>query len=493
MFLAIKSGGIRFTDFHVGSSICTASRAALLTVYTHALQSIYILIANTQFSSLFLQGRIGIRTGILTNFDPESQYGLPLNETTIAEMLKTADYDTAMMGKWHLGTTKDYFPTARGFDYALTVPFSLDMGCVDPCGDPALQMPLTHPDPQDRCAFNNSSLNARETIGVPLMENGVVVEQPTNMCQLTDKYIAAAERFITQPHNGNPFFLYVPWSQVHVPHAHNPRFTGVSKKGMFGDVLAEMDDAVGRILAALDDAGVRNNTLIFLTGDNGPWASKCDLAGSSGPYTGDWLKGNGGGSTQKMTVWEGGHRVVGVFNWPGQIPAGQVSHELATTFDILPTFAGLSGAQKPANRQFDGIDLMPLLTGSKHAKGHDVLFHPNTRLQGATPAIVDVGAIRWKNYKVFHYVGGTSSCGEKGMNFTDITTDPLVFDLAKDPAESTPLVNGSERDNVLSQIDKLLQEVFIIIYLYIHIITRSNQFNKLIQPESLLYYSQKLE
>lgn len=230
---ALAHGGMMMSDLHAGASVCTPSRAALLT------------------------GRLGLRTGVTHNFSPSSIAGLPTNETTFAEMLKTVGYRTGMLGKWHLGTTKGFHPYYRGFDFVLTVPYSIDMGCSDVCGQPSLGMPVNLPQ-QQRCGFDpGAQLKKKGDPAVPLYQQDTIIDQPTDLCELSDRYVSAAEAFIRSPGiprqgvtssadmQQEPFLLYVPLSQVHVPHAHAPRFTNVSTRGVFGDTLAEADATVG--------------------------------------------------------------------------------------------------------------------------------------------------------------------------------------------------------------------------------------------------------
>ena len=255
-----------------------------------------------------------------------------------------------------------------------------------------------------------------------------IVQQPFNPFQLTEQYTSRALSIIRSHAANNassdPFFLYMAYSHMHSPMAYAARFSNSSTRSgaqrIFGNTLAELDDSVGRILQALDATGLRENTLVFLTSDNGPadlGKVSCDDIGSTGPFTGLWQRraaggggGGGGGSTSKATVWEGGHHVVGIISQPGRIPAGTVSAELVSTVDILPTMAAVAGVSLPADRVYDGLDLSPILFGGNPAGGtatkdrslytaRRVLFHPSGR--GGQGPVRDVPAMRMGRYKAF--------------------------------------------------------------------------------------------
>jgi len=424
--------GLRFTDFHAGASVCTPSRAALLT------------------------GRLGLRTGVISNFGPNSSGGLPLNETTIAEHLKGRGYRTGMIGKWHLGMANGHHPAERGFDFYVGLPYSTDMGCaasatltMAPMNDehtalcPACQhtgepVPACPADP----SCGRQSGCADFDIAVPLFHNTTIVEQPVDMDALSDKYLDATRDFISSAAaSGDPFFLYYAASHMHVPQNHAARWRNLSTTPFatragggrdFAAALLEMDNEMGTIMEALDEAGVARDTLIFVTGDNGHWACKCNLTGTPGPFEGLWQAGQGGGgSAGKMTLWEGGHRQVGLARWPGTIEAGRVSDAMVSAMDIFPTLAALAGAPLAADREFDGMDLTGVLLG-RAADAHPHLFHPSCELKG------QLNAGRLGRYKAIWEIGGVPQCGGGRAELT-VLDEPLIFDLVEDPAESTPL------------------------------------------------------
>ena len=356
---ALAAAGMRFTDMHA-MSVCTPSRASILT------------------------GRLGLRTGVVVNFGEASLHGLPQNETTIAALLKQKAYDTKLLGKWHLGHHAGYHPTFRGFDEYVGVPYSVDMGCVNV---PNADLPPLAPCPFDPYAksWNTPALPLYDSRGANCSGhascNSLIVEQPVDLSSVASRYGDAAVEFISRHGTGAPaaapFFLYVPFSHIHVPLAHAPVWTNASaRKTIFADTLLELDYTIGRIVGSLHTAGVANNTLVLLTGDNGPWEQKCELAGSKGPFLGSYQATLGGGGTAKFTTWEGGHREAGIAYWPGTIPAGAVSNATVSTLDFLPTIAALAGIALPTDREFDGVDISSVLLAGANATSREFLFHP---------------------------------------------------------------------------------------------------------------------
>eukprot|EP01001_Neometanema_parovale_P001956 NODE_1233_length_1822_cov_67.510889_g1170_i0.p1 GENE.NODE_1233_length_1822_cov_67.510889_g1170_i0~~NODE_1233_length_1822_cov_67.510889_g1170_i0.p1 ORF type:complete len:548 (-),score=108.63 NODE_1233_length_1822_cov_67.510889_g1170_i0:124-1767(-) len=446
----LAAEGLRFTDFHAGASVCTPSRAALLT------------------------GRLGKRTGVTTNFGTTSIGGLPTNETILPEMLKPAGYRSYMIGKWHLGHNAPFHPSYRGFETYLGLPFSNDMGCTDVPGKDLPPLSRCPRDPSDEASLreqitmstdswtlpsdtweyneHDAIQRAQKTynVAVPLYDckspncggnmatcNGEIAEQPVNLTTLADRYAGRAEEIIHMSANGtSPFLLYMAFAHMHVPLAHELQFNNASaRKTTFGDTLVEADATVGRVMAALKKTGLDDNTLIFFTSDNGPWNVKCDLCGSQGPFNGTWQKEHGtGGATGKFTTWEGGHRVAGIARWPGKIRSGAVTHAMASTLDFMPTFAALAGVELPTDRSFDGVDLSDVLFKGSHT-AHDTLFHPD--------GSGDLSAMRLGKYKAFYQTYGSPACGG-GKGQTKVHEIPLVFDLEADQAESKPIDASKE-------------------------------------------------
>jgi arylsulfatase A len=305
--------GVRFTDFYAAASSCTPSRAGLMT------------------------GCYPQRVGLPYVLGPDAKVGISDGETTIAQMLKPLGYATACYGKWHLGDHAEFLPTRHGFDEYFGLPYSNDMWPRHP------ENPTGYPD-------------------LPLVEGERVVAYDPDQTQLTTWYTERAVRFI-EKNRDRPFFMYLPHSMVHVPLHVSDKFKGKSGKGLFADVVMEIDWSVGRILSTLTRLGLDKDTMVVFCSDNGPWLSYGDHAGSAAPLR----EGKG-------TTFDGGQREPTIFWWPGTIPAGRVCGKVASTIDLLPTIAGLAGAQLP-QQKIDGKDIWPLLSTQPGAESpHEAFF-----------------------------------------------------------------------------------------------------------------------
>src|SRR5262245_27965650 len=301
--------GMRFTDFHVAQAVCSASRAALLT------------------------GCYASRVGIEGAMEPWYRFGIHPRELTLPKMFKQQGYATGMVGKWHLGTPVEFLPTRSGFDEWFGLPYSNDQWPLHPEKPGQFPpLPLYYGD-----KVVNSNLSHRD------------------MEQLTAQYTERAVSFIER-NRERPFFLYVAHTMPHVPLAASEKFRGTTKRGLYGDAVAEIDWSTGEILAALKKHGLEQDTLVLFMSDNGPWL----------------VYGNHGGSADglregKTTAWEGGTRVPFIARWPGRIPAGRVCEEMACSIDLLPTLANHIGAALP-NHKIDGSDIWSLFTGEANAR-----------------------------------------------------------------------------------------------------------------------------
>ncbi|XP_023100390.2 arylsulfatase G isoform X3 [Felis catus] len=377
--------GMRFVDFHAAASTCSPSRASLLT------------------------GRLGLRNGVTHNFAVTSVGGLPLNETTLAEVLRQAGYVTGMIGKWHLGHHGSYHPSFRGFDYYFGIPYSHDMGCTDTPG-------YNHP-PCPACPRGDG-------------------DGPSSA-------------------SGRPFLLYVALAHMHVPLSGTRLSADRRGRRPYGAALREMDRLVGQIKDKVDRTA-RENTFLWFTGDNGPWAQKCELAGSVGPFTGSWQT-HQGGSAAKQTTWEGGHRVPALAYWPGTVPINVTSTALLSVLDIFPTVVALAGASLPQDRHFDGLDASSVLFGWSQT-GHRVLFHPNSGAAGEYGALQTV---RLEQHKAFYVTGGAKACDGK-VGPSRLHEPPLIFNLEEDVAEAEPLEEGSaEYERILPEVRQVLADVLV--------------------------------
>ncbi|XP_062860428.1 arylsulfatase A [Trichomycterus rosablanca] len=408
----LAANGLRFTDFYSTSPVCSPSRASLLTGR--------------------YQTRSGIYPGVLY---PGSRGGLPLNETTIAEVLKPLGYATAMMGKWHLGygANGTYLPTRQGFDHYLGIPYSHDMG---PCHN------LTCFPPDVKC-YGYCDVGV---VTVPLMHGETIKQQPVDFVQLEDAYSDFATDFIsTAAQKHQPFFLYYPSHHTHYPQYAGWKSVNRTLRGPFGDSLLEFDSTVGNILQTLEKTGILNNTLVFFTADNGPELMRMSHGGNAG-----LLK------CGKGTTYEGGMREPAIAYWSGIINPG-VTHSLSSTLDILPTFAKLAGASLP-KVQLDGVDMTDILFNHGPGQREAMFFYPVDPSEK-----FGVFAVRMGRYKAHHYTRGASHSDTtpdqdchpiSGLKHHD---PPLLFDLESDPSEnySLSLKDHPELTEVLRRIQDL--------------------------------------
>ena len=334
--------GIRFTDFYA-QPFCGPARAALMT------------------------GTYPPRNSLMFNHIPRARTGIHPNEITIAELLRDRGYATAMLGKWHLGDAPDFLPTRNGFDSYLGLPYSNDMWPFHPKierrPDEGERMRYT----RERTAYTGYA-QSDETYPtdwfppLPLLENESVIETNPRQEELTARYTDRALEFI-RANRDRPFFVYLAHAMPHVPLFRGRDFRDRSLRGLYGDVIEEIDHQTGRILDALHELGLDGNTLVAFMSDNGPWAGYGIDAGSAG-----LLRGS------KGSVYEGGIRVPAVMRWPGTIPEGLVTSEIASIMDIFPTLARLAGGEPPRDRTIDGRDLRPLWDEPGTAAGHDTLY-----------------------------------------------------------------------------------------------------------------------
>jgi arylsulfatase A-like enzyme len=375
--------GTRFTSFYSAHAVCTASRAALMTgCYSN---------------------RVSLR-GALTSGSSE---GLSDREETIAQVLKRRGYATAIVGKWHLGYQEPFLPTRHGFDEYFGLPYSNDM------------QPAIYP----------------ECPPLPLIEGTRTIETEPDQSKLTSRYTERALRFI-DANKGRPFFLYFAHTMPHVPLAVSAQFRGKSGRGLYGDVVMEIDASVGQVLERLKVNGIDGQTLVMFSSDNGPWMRMGDHGGVAGKLRGG-----------KSTMFEGGVREPGIFRWPGHIPAAQTCAEPAMTIDLLPTFAKLAGASLSPERIIDGKDMWPLLSGASGAKTpHEVIYYYWER---------ELHAVRSGKWKLhfphpFHtnpMPGSGGTMGPEGDEHIKLS----LFDLDADVGETTNL--AAEHPDVVKRLE----------------------------------------
>lgn len=404
-FDRMAAEGTRFTDFYV-QPVCGVSRAALMT------------------------GCYPIRVAEVDN----RKAGHPVlhpDEITMAEVLKTRGYTTALIGKWHLAGTgansrgrgtgpfrSELMPNAQGFDLFYGTP---------------LHNGFTR------------EVSAKSHI-TELMRNDKLLESPTDMDQLTQKYTKEAVRFITE-NRDRPFFLYLAHNMPHVPLGASEAFRGKSRRGLYGDVIQELDWSAGQVLDTLERLGIDEQTLMVFTSDNGPWVED-HLAGEGGIDTSygsaDPLRGS------KMTTYDGGSRVPCIMRWPGKIPAGRVCREMLTSMDLLPTFARLAGAKLPDDRTIDGLDVVSVLTGEANARlknpRQTYFYYCYNHLQAVRHG-------RWK--LVLPRPARPPWCSWSARMVTAVAVIEL-YDLDTDIGEQTNVAD--DNPEIVAQLSKLIEQ-----------------------------------
>ena len=375
-FDRLAARGMRLTDFYA-HPVCGVTRAALMT------------------------GCYAMRVGEVGNTKHPHPV-LHTEEVTLAEVLRAAGYRTGMIGKWHLaGQRRERYPRPL---------MPLGQGFEEYFGTP-----LHNGTTRQIAEFHTQLVRGNEVVDQ-------FVEQP-EMDQLTTQYTEAAVKFINE-HRDEPFVLYLAHSMAHVVLGVSDKFRGKTNGGLYGDVLAELDWSAGQIAGALQEAGLADRTMLFITSDNGPWVEQ-QLHGQGGTDTHYGSPGELRGF--KMTTWEGGIRVPTIACWPGQIPAGATCSEPAAIIDLLPTLADLAEAPLPPDRTLDGRSIDPLLRGEEGAKSpHEaIFFYAYTHLQG-------VRSGRWKLLAPRPAKPAWTSWSACMM---DAVADYELYDLVNDPNE----------------------------------------------------------
>lgn len=365
--------GQKWTSFYSAAEVCTPSRAALLT------------------------GRLPIRSGMASNkrrvLFPNSKGGLPADEVTLAETLKARGYATHAIGKWHLGHLPEYLPTSHGFDSYYGIPYSNDMDGTPSAA--AIEFRQRMREPKD------------EYWNVPLMRDTQVIERPAEQSTLTRRYTEQTLQHIKQ-NKDKPFFLYLAHTMPHVPLFRSSQFAGTSRRGLYGDVIEELDWSVGQVLQTLREEGLDQNTYVFFTSDNGPWLIFDELGGTAG------LLRDGKGST-----WEGGMRVPFIAWAPGKIKPETIM-DMGSTMDLFVTCTQLAGGEVPADRVIDGYDITPVLHGQGPSPRDRMFFYRGT----------DLFAVRKGPYKA-HYL----SQNGYGQPQRETHNPALLYNLNVDASE----------------------------------------------------------
>ncbi len=403
--------GTRFTNFNVAQGVCTASRAALLS------------------------GCYPNRIGMAGALNHTSTSGIHPDELLLPEVCKAKGYKTACFGKWHLGTRPSFDPTKNGFDEWLGLPYSNDNGPLHP--------------------------TVRGIPSLPLIENGTTIALDPDQSNFTKLFTERAVKFI-HDNKTQPFFLYVPHVMPHVPIAASATFAGKSGRGLYGDVVEELDWSIGEILRSIKNNGIDDNTLVLFLSDNGPFLSYGAHAGDAKPFR-----------EGKLTTFEGGVRVPFVARWPGKVPAARTCNDLVTGLDVLPTLAKLIDSPLP-KLKMDGQDLSPLLLGDSKAKGRESFaYYSGSELHA-------VRSGKWKLHLPHEYltVNGPTGVGGKPANFTNMAPNSIeesgirgiasrhgykveklelsLFDLDADPGETRSVV--AQHPDVVERLESVAVE-----------------------------------
>lgn len=346
--------GVRLTNFYAGCTVCTPSRMALLTGAYPA--------------------RVGWRGGVV-GYGIKTFNGLAPEITTMAERFQTAGYQTALIGKWHLGDSAALAPQQQGFETTF---------------------------------YLNKSNNQTKQ----LWAGDRLVADPFDNRLLTEQFTDQAIRFITQ-HRQQPFFLYLPFTAPHFPAQAHPQWKGKSQRDAYGDVVEELDHRIGQLLETLQRNSLSERTIVVFLSDNGVEPGQKKWA-SAKPYRG-----------LKWSALEGGNRVPCIIRWPGKLSANQTNAGLAAAIDLMPTLANACGVQLPSDQdpttRIDGINLLPMLNEKDgETKGRSSLL-----LWDGWGTLQAIRMGRWKLYV------------DEIKDIPATSHGPVLIDLDNDPQEQT--------------------------------------------------------
>ncbi|XP_075710101.1 arylsulfatase H-like [Rhinoderma darwinii] len=458
----LANDGVKLTQHLAAAPLCSPSRAAFMT------------------------GRYPLRSGMDSCGGARTikwlgaSGGLPTNETTFASILQKQGYSTGILGKWHLGVNCEslndfcHHPLSHGFDYFYGMPFTLFHECqseglleIDDAFRAQLTlitqlialavMTLVIVRYSNMLAINRNVIFYSALFGILffitwylkygfiqywsciIMRNHEIIEQPMKVERTASQILREAHQFIDRNKNA-PFLLIVSFLHVHTPLVTTKAFSGKSKHGLYGDNVEEMDFMVGSVVNAIDNAGLKNNTMIYFASDHGGHLEVRDDKFQIGGWNGIYRGGKG------MAGWEGGIRVPGIFRWPGVIPPDIEISEPTSLMDIYPTVVYLGGGELPKDRIIDGRNLMPLVTKKTAHSEHEFLFHYcGTLLHAVRWHQKESGAI-WKAHYVTPVFFPEGAVGCYDILICACVGDhvvhhdpPLLFELSSDPSESSPL------------------------------------------------------
>jgi arylsulfatase A-like enzyme len=409
--------GMRFTDAHTPSSVCTPTRYGVLTGR--------------------YPWRSSLKQGVLNGYSPLL---IEPGRLTLAALLQRYGYYTLCIGKWHLGLglakQTDYAralkpgPNAVGFDYFFGIAASLDMP------------PYVYIENERVTAAPTGTIPAQDRPrgGAPFWRAGPIApgfRHEEVLDRITDKAVELIRKQSTE----RPFFVYLALTAPHMPVLPAKAFAGKSQAGPYGDFVVHVDDVIGRVMQALDEAKVADNTLLIFTSDNGAYWFPGDIA-QWGHRANAHLHG------QKADIWEGGHRVPFMARWPGHVPADSTSAEVICLTDLLATTASLLGAQLPANAGEDSFDFLPVLLGQK----------PDRPVREATIHQSGDGtlAIRQGRWRLAPALGSHGFSSPKSVVAGPGEALGELYDLEHDPQERTNL--WLQQPGVVRRLSALLEK-----------------------------------
>jgi arylsulfatase A-like enzyme len=394
--------GQRWSSFYVSSPICSPSRGSMLTGRVETRTGLY-----------------GVRNPVSIENDP---FGFPERETTVATVLRNAGYRTALFGKWHLGDAPRAYPTRHGFDHWWGTPMSND-GYFEKTEGYRQRIAAGEPPQKIYAEFVRDARQAfaaprseawdtplirseRSAGGADAVYKDEQIERPIDQYSYNQRLTDQVVDFVGRRH-AQPFFAWVGYEKPHLPHFAGPKFAGKSRAGAFGDVMAELDHSVGRVLEALRKSGNDRNTLVVFVSDNGPWFWFEDFGGSTGPLR-----------EGKYSTYEGGARVPALFWWPGTIRPAVVDG-IGSAYDLMPTLAALAGTQAPPVA-IDGVDLGPTLRAGADSPRRVMPYYFNGTLR----------AWRDGDWKLVLFDTSSRLGGKSGK-----LDKPALYHLGRDPGE----------------------------------------------------------
>jgi len=375
---SLADEGLRLLNFNVEAQ-CTPSRAAIMT------------------------GRYAIRTGNASVPLGVGVYGLTQWEYTMAEMLSDAGYNTGMFGKWHLGDSEGRYPTDQGFDEWFGIPNSSDESYWP---DNDLYRAGIHPQVKFEHVMEATRGETPKELEVYNSAKRLTIDR-----EVTSRSIDFMKR---KAKDDKPFFLFIPYTQTHLPVEPHPDNKGKTGNGHWADVLAQTDSYVGELLDTINELGIKDNTIFIFTADNGPEGT-IPHQGFSGPWRGSYFTGL-----------EGSLRVPFLIRWPKQIPARSVSNEIVHEMDLFATFAQIAGGKVPGDRVIDGVDQSDFFRGKKDKSSREsVAVYVGNELYG----------VKWRDWKMM--VKEIDTIEADPIRSYGV---PLFYNLLLDPKEEHPML-----------------------------------------------------